>query len=207
MITEQSTTRRHWPIFFIAFFAASTSGFALLLYASGRVPLSVSVTILAPLTAIIFMAIWVLSGGESEKVFLDRLKGGLIAGAVGLLAYDLIRLVILAAGVEFNPFRPIEIFGLLILNVSQDTTLTKSVGWAFHIWNGLSFAVMYTMIAGRGKVWWAVLWALLLETAMIVTYPSIFQVAVDAPFLIISLVGHLAYGVAVGLTARKVVRW
>ena len=207
MTSEQSTTRHHWPIFLIAFLSASTSGLALLLYALGLAPLSVTVTILAPLTAVTFMAIWVLSGGESEKVFLDRLKGGLIAGAVGLLAYDLVRLVILLAGVNFNPFRPIEVFGLLILGVTQDTTLTKSLGWSFHIWNGLSFAIMYTMIAGRGKVWWAVLWALFLETAMIVTYPSIFQVAVDAPFLIISVVGHLAYGLAVGVTARKVVRW
>ncbi len=206
-MTSEQTTRHHWLIIIIAFVAASTSGVALLLYAFGLAPLSVSITILAPLTAVTFMAIWVLSGGESEKVFLDRLKGGLIAGAVGLLAYDLVRLVILAAGVNFNPFRPIEIFGLLILNTNLDTTLTKSVGWAFHIWNGLSFAVMYTLIAGRGKVWWAVLWALVLETAMIVTYPSIFQVAADAPFLVISVVGHLAYGLALGLTARKVVRW
>lgn len=191
----------------IACLAASTSGLALLLLAGGIVSLSSSITVLAPLTAITLLAIWAVLERESEEEFLNRFTGGIIAGAAGLIAYDLVRLLILAGGVPFNPFRPIEIFGLLILDVSEDTTQTKLLGWGFHIWNGLSFAVMYTMAVGRGKVLWAVIWALVLEAAMIVTYPSMFHVAVSWPFIVISLVGHLAYGVAVGVTARKVIRW
>ncbi|MGB8645295.1 MAG: DUF6789 family protein [Anaerolineae bacterium] len=195
------------PSLLIAFFAASLSGLAILLYAAHVVTLTYSLTFLAPLTAIVFVALLVYSGRGREEVLLNRLWGGLLAGVLGLMAYDLVRLVILWSGVPFNPFRPIEIYGLLILDQYQDTPLTKAVGWGFHIWNGLSFALMYTLALGRGRMRWAVLWGLVLETTMLVTYPSIFRLLVDWAFVLTSLVGHIAYGLALGATARRTVKW
>jgi hypothetical protein len=147
----------------------------------------------------------VQSGRTPAPLFINRLRGGLIAGVVGLVAYDLVRLLVLLTGVPFNPFRPIEIYGLLILNAPYDTTLTKTVGWAFHIWNGLSFAAMYTLAVGRGRVLWGVLWGLMLEVAMISTYPTIFRILVDRWFILVSLTGHFAYGLTLGIVARMVI--
>jgi hypothetical protein len=189
-----------------AILAASGSGAAILLHALHWMTLSYSIIILAPLTVILLAAALVRWGRGREEVLLGRLQGGLIAGVFGLIAYDLIRLAILGLGVVgFNPFRPIEVFGLLILDRYQDTTLTKVVGWSFHIWNGLSFAAMYTLAVGPGRLLWAVLWAMMLEATMIATYPSMFRVALDVPFLVVSFVGHLAYGLAIGEAARRVV--
>src|SRR5579884_720471 len=170
-----------------AILAASGSGAAILLHAFHVVTLSYSIIVLAPLTAILLAAALVRWGRGREEVLLERLRGGLIAGAAGLIAYDLVRLAILGLGVVgFNPFRPIEVYGLLILDRYQDTTLTKVVGWLFHVWNGLSFAVMYTLAVGPGRVLWAVLWAMMLEATMIATYPSMFRVARDVTFLVVS---------------------
>lgn len=198
----------HRPSLLVAFLAASTSGLAILLYAFGKITLTYSLTFLAPLTVTLFLAISVLTGRERESLFMSRLVGGLVAGAVGLLAYNLVRLALLLSGaVPFNPFRPIEVYGLLILDQYQDSTLTRAVGWTFHLWNGLSFATMYTLAVGKGRVAWGLAWAMLLEVAMLATYPSIFQVAMNVPFVTMSLIGHVAYGLAVGLTARRSVRW
>ncbi len=175
-------------------------------HALGWVTLSYSAAILAPLTLFLFLALWVRAGRGQEEVLVNRLLGGVIAGAVGLLGYDLVRLVILLAGVPFNPFRPIEVFGLLILDVYEDTLLTKTVGWAFHVWNGLAFATMYTLALGKGRVLWAVGWGMLLEIAMVSTYPSIFGLMLDWPFLAVSVTGHVAYGLGIGFTAKRVVR-
>ena len=192
------------PSLLIGFAAASASGAAILLAAFGWITMVYSVTISAPLVAVLFVALWIQSSRASETIFLDRARGGLIAGILGLLAYDLIRLLILATHlVPFNPFRPIEVFGLLILDRYQDSTATKIVGWLFHTWNGLSFALMYTLAFGPGKIGWAILWALLLETAMLATYPTLFHVILAWPFVTISLIGHLAYGGAIGWGARR----
>jgi hypothetical protein len=195
------------PALLVAFLAASTSGLAILLYAAGWMTMTYSVTILAPLTALTFVGLFVNARGAWEDVFLQRITGGLIAGLAGLVAYDMVRyLILLSRLASFNPFRPIEVYGLLILDRTQDSALTKAVGWAFHVWNGLSFAVMYTLAVGRGRVLWAIGWGMLLELATIATYPSMFRITLGREFLMMSLTGHFFYGWAVGLATRRAVR-
>jgi hypothetical protein len=201
---------QHWrrPALLIAFLAASTSGLAVLLYAAGWITLNYSLRILAPLTMFAFVALVASTGPHREQLLVTRLAGGLLAGAAGLAAYDLLRLLILASGlVGFNPFRLIEVYGLLILDAPEDTALTKVVGWAFHLWNGLSFAMMYTLLLGRGRLLWALGWGLLLELGTVVSYPSMFGLTLGREFVLVSLSGHLAYGLALGVTARRVVKW
>lgn len=195
------------PSLVIAFVTASLSGIVVLLHALRWVTLTYTITILAPLSAVVFIALLFYARRGQEQVLLNRLAAGLLAGAMGLLAYDLVRLVILLAGVPFNPFRPIEVFGLLILDSYQDTPLTKAVGWGFHIWNGLAFAVMYTLTLGRGRMRWAIAWSMALEAAMLSSYPSLFQIVRDWAFVAVSLIGHLCYGGALGVTARRAVKW
>jgi hypothetical protein len=195
------------PSLVIAFVTASLSGVVVLLHALQWVTLTYTITILAPLSAVVFIALLFYARRGREQILLNRLAAGLLAGAMGLVAYDLVRLVILLAGVPFNPFRPIEVFGLLILDRYQDTTLTKAVGWGFHIWNGLAFAVMYTLTLGRGRMPWAIGWSMVLEGAMLSSYPSLFQIVRDWAFVLVSLVGHLCYGLALGATARRTVKW
>jgi hypothetical protein len=194
------------PSLGIGFATASLSGALILVHAAGWVTLSYSVRIAAPLALLLFISLLVLSGRAREDVLLTRLTGGLIAGALGLVAYDVVRLAFLFSGlVPINPFRPIEIYGLLILGASQDTAITRTVGWAFHIWNGLSFAVMYTLALGRGRILWGLGWGMLLELAMVLSYPSIFRLMIDWRFLMVSIAGHTAYGLTLGWTARRTV--
>ncbi|MBS0659026.1 MAG: hypothetical protein JSR82_12365 [Verrucomicrobia bacterium] len=184
----------------------SFSGLMLMLHAFTAWKVAASITILAPLTVVLGLACWALARAELRPIFLQRLWGGAFAGFIGLIAYDGLRWLILISGtVPFNPFKAIENFGLLILATDVPTVTTKTVGWLFHTWNGLSFGAMYTLAFGRGGLVSAVIWALILELAMIVTYPTLFRVQLDWAFLSISIAGHIAFGLAVGWTARRVV--
>jgi hypothetical protein len=196
------------PSLMIAFVAASTSGVVILLHALGWITLAYSIQIVSPLALFLFVGLLVGSGRGREDVLMDRMRGGLIAGTFGLVAYDVIRLLVLWSGlVPFNPFRPIEVYGLLITDAPADTVLTKTLGWAFHLWNGLSFAMMYTLVFGKGRLLWAFGWAMLLELMMVASYPSIFRMVADWAFVTVGSIGHVAYGLTLGWTARRVVKW
>lgn len=200
-------TWRPRPSLLVAFVTVSLSGLVILVHALGWVTLTYTVRLLAPLTAFVFIALLVWTRRGSEDVFLNRLAAGLLAGVVGLVAYDLVRLAFLVVHLPFNPFRPIEVYGLLILDRYQDTTLTKTVGWAFHIWNGLAFALMYTLSLGRGRLGWALAWSMTLEVAMLASYPSLFGIIRDWAFVVVTMAGHTAYGIGLHATARRAVKW
>lgn len=203
---EDNTQPKSWLVA-VGVVTASLSGAALMLHAFAGVHLAFTVIVIVPLTVVLLAAAMAGKRIEGREVFLQRTWAGLFAGFMGLIAYDVSRWLILISGiVAFSPFRAIEVFGLLILQTDVDTALTRTVGWLFHIWNGLSFAVMFTLAFGRGKIWQAVLWSLVLEAAMIGTYPSLFRIKLDAPFLSISIIGHIAYGLALGYTARGAVK-
>lgn len=191
----------------IGIVTASFSGLALLLHAFAGVHVAFTVVVMVPLTVVLLGAVIAMKRIQGREVFLQRVWAGVFAGVMGLIAYDLIRWLIMVTGiVSFDPFRAIEVFGLLILKTDVDTLTTKTIGWLFHTWNGLAFAVMYTLAFGRGKIWLAVVWSLVLEAAMVATYPSLFRIKLDAPFLIISIIGHIAYGLALGYVARGAVK-
>lgn len=195
------------PSLILAFVTASLSGLVILLHALGWVTLTYTVRLLAPLTAFVCIALLVRVRRGSEDVLLNRLTAGLLAGAVGLLAYDLVRLASLAAHLPLNPFRPIEVYGLLIMDRYQDTAVTKAVGWAFHIWNGLAFALMYTLSVGRGRLAWALAWSMTLEVAMLASYPSLFGIIRDWAFVTVTATGHTAYGIGLHAMARRAGSW
>ena len=187
--------------------AASLSGVALLLHWLGWVHLGFATMVCLPLTVVVLGVCLTIAKPEPRRILIQRLLAGLFAGFLGLIAYDLIRWALMVTGlIPANPFRVIEVFGLLILQTDIDTLTSKTVGWGFHIWNGLTFAIMYILAFGRGRIIWAVLWSLLLEVATLATYPSMFEVALNWPFISISLIGHLAFGVVVGGVARGAVK-
>lgn len=131
-----------------------------------------------------------------------RVAVGLVAGAAATVAYDLVR-YFLAATMSWstNPFRPFKLFGQLLVGTGTSTTWQWIAGTAFHIVNGLGFAVGYVIVVRRPALSSALVWALVLETFTILLYPDWLGLTAVSEFLSISMVGHLAYGVVLGLVA------
>lgn len=121
------------------------------------------------------------------------------AGLLGTLGYDLFR-VPFVFGLGFRLLSPIESYGVLLLDAGGSSGATDYVGWSYHFLNGVGFALAYGMVAVGRRWWWGVAWAMVLETATLVT-PFIDAYALRgkvAP-IVIAYAAHVPYGLAVGV--------
>ena len=129
------------------------------------------------------------------------LSGGIVGGLAGTLAYDLVRVPVDISGVRV--FSPIESYGVLLTGASTSSTFTDLAGWSFHFVNGIGFGIAYAMVAlGRNK-WWAVGWAMVLETVTIVTpFAATYGLAGKYHLIAIAYAAHVAYGLPLGMVVR-----
>lgn len=159
---------------------------------------------------------------------LDRVRGrghvwravwiGMFAGLLAAVAYDVFRLPFVFAkewGMDsvvppLNLFKVFPRFGAMVLGQpveqSEYSLAAHIVGWAYHFSNGATFGVMYLALIGDGRRrhWlWAVLFAMGLELAMLLTpYPRVFNIPLTARFVIVTLVAHAIFGAGLGWTVR-----
>lgn len=135
-----------------------------------------------------------------------RVRVGLLAGVVGLVAYDASRAVIVVvSGFEIQPFKALPHFGRGLLGAGVSDTTAWIAGVGYHVANGLGFAVAYCLAVRQPSWRTGIVWALMLETAMIAFYPSWLQIEALKEFTTMSLLGHLAFGAALGESARRLV--
>ena len=89
------------------------------------------------------------------------------------------------------------------MGTDASITLQWVVGSAFHFCNGLAFAVAYSYwFAPKGPLA-GIAFAMVLEAFMLGLYPGWLKIAEYAPFLTMSLIGHLVYGAVLGVLARR----
>lgn len=166
-------------------------------------PFMISFVSLPALVATLALAVW--AGRVGRLDFLRRLYLGVVIGLLATLVYDGLRAIIyFATPASFDPFRAHPNFGALILDTSPHTTAATAAGWAYHFWNGVSFAVIFVMVAAGQRWYWALLWAMALETATVLVYPNVFEVnRTDVAFISVSFAGHAAYGTTMGVLGRE----
>jgi len=199
--------RRHLLLTILAILSAAVSIGSLLIYALGILPMYFTVNLVAAPSLVMLLVLGVLARCIDEKVFFNRLLVGAISGILATVAYDLIRLVLWKGGVfSYDPFLSHPIFGSFITELPETHTKAIVVGWAYHFWNGFAFGIMYTLIAGRAKWGYALLWALFLEVGWILALPSTLSFQLNSELIAISFIGHGAYGVVLGLLAQRYVR-
>jgi hypothetical protein len=134
----------------------------------------------------------------------DVLAAGAVGGLVGTLGYDLFRLPFVVAGLRV--LAPIDSYGVLLLDASESSPWTGTAGWGFHLLNGVGFGIAYAALArpGRRHWSWAVAWAMVLETATVVTpFARVYGIAGQADLLFVAYAAHLAYGVPLGLIVQR----
>ncbi|MFQ5855306.1 MAG: hypothetical protein ACE5LU_06660 [Anaerolineae bacterium] len=197
----------HWSLTLTALVCASVSILALLLHAAGWLPMYFLVDLLAAPSLVLLLILGVLAYRIDERVFLNRLVTGAWGGLAATLAYDLIRYVLWKGGVfSFNPFLSHPIFGMLITGYPVESVTAIVIGWAYHFWNGFGFGTMYTLVAGRARWYYAVVWAMFLEIGWLTALPSTLQFKLNPELIALSLIGHGAYGIALGFIAQRFIR-
>jgi hypothetical protein len=131
---------------------------------------------------------------------------GTLGGIAGTIGYDLVRVPFLAFGLRL--FAPIDSYGLLILNVPHSSPLTTFTGWSYNVANGIGFGIGYAMIGLGRRWWWAIPWALGLETMTIVTpYASSYGIAGHPDLIAIAYGAHVAYAAPLGILVSQAARW
>lgn len=191
----------------LAVICASVSGAALIIHALGWLPLYFLIEVLAVPSLLGLMLVGVIARRINGGVLFNRLAVGMWAGLVATLAYDAVRWLLLQVGViNFDPYLSHPVFGMLITGLPESSLTAIVVGWLYHFWNGFAFGVMYTLVAGPAAWGYAVIWALFLEVAWLTALPSVLSFRLNTGLITMSLIGHFAYGVVLGLLAQRFIR-
>jgi len=133
-----------------------------------------------------------------------RAANGVLAGLAGLAAYDLSRLALVAVtGFHVKPFKALPHFGRGLLGTDVSDTAAWIAGSAYHLTNGIGFAVAYCLAVRHPSWRTGIAWALLLEAVMVAFYPSWLQIEALKEFVTMSLFGHFAYGGTLGVVAAR----
>jgi hypothetical protein len=129
---------------------------------------------------------------------------GLWAGLAATVVYDGVRFIVERGHLfGYNGFVPILMFGSWITGRPTTSAAAKVVGWAYHYWNGATFGVIYTLTLGRKRWLWGVGYGIVMECCMLGLFPLFLRVTNKIDFIAVSMIGHLAYGAALGLLAQK----
>lgn len=197
-------TRDDLPLLLLALGAAASSIAALLLDWLGwiRMPYTVSFVSLPAMVFLIVLTVW--AGRTRRDLLFNRLTVGAIGGVLGLVGYDVVRwLIQVTIPVHFDAFAAFPTFGHLMTGRPRDDGIALAAGWAYHVTNGLTFGIIYALIAGPARWWWGLLWGASLEAAMMVVYPSLVRPQAMSDFVIVSVIGHGVFGAIVGLTCER----
>jgi hypothetical protein len=202
----------------IVFLLAASSIACLLADFYGLCPMKVfTPLIFLPSMGVLFFFA-AFDGMRGEGQLWRAVMVGLGGGFLAAVAYDLFRLPFVFArewGIDsivppMDLFKVFPRFGAMVLGqpIEQEhyTTMTQVVGWIYHFSNGATFGVMFLAIIGSSerRHWaWAVVFALALEVAMLLTpYPRVFSIPVTGKFIAVTVAAHAVFGVGLGLTIR-----
>ena len=133
----------------------------------------------------------------------ERIRVGAVAGVLGTLGYDLVRIPFAIAGQRV--FAPIDSYGLLIANTSASSGLTSTLGWLYHLSNGVSFAIAYAAVMARRKWPWGILWALALESVAVLSpFGARYGLSGQVVPIAIAYGAHVFYGYPVGRLVQDI---
>lgn len=150
-----------------------------------------------PALVVLFtVGFWVAHTGRHPGVR-TALIAGVAGGLVGTIGYDLFRVPFVMFGLRL--FAPIESYGVLLLGAESSSPWTHLAGWAYHFSNGLGFGVFYACLALGRKWWWGLGWAMVLETATVVTpFATTYALKGKWGLIAIAYAAHVFYGVPLG---------
>jgi len=130
-----------------------------------------------------------------------RIRIGALGGVLGTIGYDLVRIPFAMAGMRV--FSPIHSYGVLVAGSSHSTGWTDALGWLYHLSNGITFGIIYAVVAARRTRWLGVVWGLLLETAAVYgPFAGRYGLSGQTFAIVVAYGAHLAYGYPLGVVVE-----
>jgi hypothetical protein len=208
---------------------SGTSASLLLLPPLGIIPYATFRDVAIIPSVIIIFVIGILSSSKFPRLA-NRLFKGMVAGAIATLALEAIRI----PGYMFAKWLPMDsMISLPGLLLTEKITLLSEVkqivmqsgvamnlyhapmdaflvGALWHFWNGATFGIIYALLIGKGKWWYGMIWAVIIEMVMMV---APYLIMMKGPFgvehmdgyniFVITLIAHLAFGLVLGIIVQK----
>jgi hypothetical protein len=157
------------------------------------------------LIAIAVIGAWAASRGDRPSLAV-AITAGVLGGILGTILYDVSRMPFLAVG--YRLFAPISSYGVLMIDASHSDRLTEALGWFYNFANGTAFGIAYAMVGLGRRWWWAIPWALWLETMTVVTpYAGVYGIAGKPDVIVIAYGAHVFYGLGLGVICERAARW
>ena len=181
------------------------SGAALLMHILGGVPLLVGLAGMAIVAVGAFAYVWRQLNPLVRAQLRSHVRIGIAAGVLAVVAYDIAKwgLAVLDPS-SFDPFGAVPIFGALIVGTSAPTEWLMAAGIGYHVLNGVTFAVAYSVLFGRRGALAGIGWGVFLEAFQFTLYPGwLNTAAVYAEFVTISFFAHVVYGATLGYVCKR----
>lgn len=190
----------------VAGLCALSSLGALITHVFGLMPMVYFLTFFGVPCTVFILALAALARRIDATIFLTSLTIGIAGGFVATLGYDGFRLVIREMHLfDYDGFKAIYIFGGWITG-TPETTAAAAAGWFYHFWNGISFGVFYTLTFGARHWLHGAAYGLVMEAMMLGLFPFFLQITDQVGFIVVSMSGHLVYGVVLGVIAQRYAR-
>lgn len=198
------TARLDRQLRWVAAFCSLASLGALVSHVWGVLPMVYFLTFFGVPATILLFVVAAYARWVDARVFIRAVQVGLGAGVVAVLTYDGVRLLLMKTFfTKFDSYKSHYYFGHWITGQPMDSLATALAGWTYHYWNGLVIALFYVLTFGRRHWLYAVGWAMFLEACMLGLFPMFMKVTNQLDFIVLSMSGHAAYGLVLGLIARK----
>jgi hypothetical protein len=168
----------------------------------------------ALLPSLVLLAlVWVIAKSLGMTRLTNRIETGVWVGAATTAVLDVIRLTGFQMGLM--PGNMPRMFGVLIFDQMAEgpSTLSDFVGAFYHFWVSACFGLTFALLVGKFRWWGGLIWGLIIELGMMTTPPMV--IAMDTGYfglkqgyglLTVSLLAHIAYGIALGLLLERYVR-
>lgn len=159
----------------------------------------------ALLPSIVFLAAVAVFARRGEIWLSRTIVLGALAGAIATVALEIVRLI----GFHFNymPGNLPRLMGVLLLDrfALGPSPASDIAGWAYHFWNGAGFGIIYCLLLGTSRRWLGVVFGFAVGIGFLVS-PVVISLGVgffglqySYGFPITVLLGHLAFGGALGV--------
>lgn len=183
-------------------FPAAQAGYAKL---STLVP-----QLLIPSVIAIFIIV-LLAHFAKFKDLRQQILVGILAGLAATVGLEIIRIIGFKMG--WMPGDLPKLLGVLMLDrFALGPSLWSNIaGWSYHFWNGAAFGIIFSLLFGRSKIYWAILYGILIGIGFMVS-PATKSLGIGAfglqfkdgyQFLITVTLAHIAMGAVMGWVLRK----
>lgn len=143
------------------------------------------------------IALGAVAARRADRSLTNVLTCGVWGGLLGTIGYDLFRVPFAAQGQRV--FAPIDSYGILLLGADSSSPLTSFAGWGYHAGNGIGFGIAYAAMALGRRWWWGVAFAMVLESATVLTpFATVYDLRGKTDLILIAYAAHVAYGYPLG---------